>query len=98
MITIWKFDLDVNDSVDVEMPQGAMLLAAGTQNPRDPSVIQVWAMIDDTEPTVAHRFLIAGTGHDLSGPEWPNARYLGTVLASNGALVWHVFDAGEVPS
>lgn len=90
MRTIWKFPLEIADEQFVNVPRGATALDVQVQN----GVPCIWAIIDEAEPVTARRVLIRGTGHDCSGLE--DVAHLGTFQLHDGAIVFHVFDGGEV--
>lgn len=87
---VWKYEVAVTDTQDVEMPGGAELLHAGTQDDFA-STVTVWARVNPATPDVRRRLLIRGTGHVIG-----DEPYVGTVVFRAPALVWHVFDGGEV--
>jgi hypothetical protein len=86
--TIWKFPIQVQDQVIVDMPHGAALMCVQVQN----GVPCLWALVDPDQPLKARRFRVYGTGHPLDpdGVEF----YVGTFQISEGSLVFHVFEAG----
>ena len=95
MRTIHKFQLEMADQQVVVMPTGADIIAVDKQ--RGHEGLMVWAIVDtEGTETEERSFAIHGTGHpivdDASG-----GTHIGTVLAENGALVWHVFDTTTVP-
>jgi hypothetical protein len=55
---------------------------------------RLWALVSVSEPTVARRIVIVGTGHPAPGPDDPFV-YVGTFQSLGGEFVWHVFDGGE---
>ena len=88
MMTIWKFPLEVVDDQIVDMPYGATILTVQAQN----DVPCMWALVGTNNALVPRAFHIAGTGHPFNGV----GDYVGTFQLSGGALVFHVFDQGEV--
>lgn len=90
--TIYKYPVMISDEVEVLMPRSARILHVA-QQPLAVGDLQVWAHIDKREPMVVRKLRIYGTGHDMPGEP---GRFIGTVLFNGGALVWHVYDAGEV--
>lgn len=77
---------------NISMPRGAQLLhVAAQETPVYAASVCVWALVDPEERMVTRQFLIVGTGHPV-----PAGKYVGTALMDGGALVWHVFDRGEV--
>lgn len=94
MRSIWKFKVDPEKPV--EMPAGARLLSVAFQG----DDLCVWAEVDPDAPKVQRRFTVVGTGHDL--PSAPG-EFVGTAHTDGiagifgfGALVFHVYDQGEV--
>lgn len=89
METIWKFGLDIVDGQVLTMPRGSRPLAVAEQH----GGLQLWAFIPDTTAQrVSRAIRIRGTGHDCGGA----GVYIGSAVTRGGALVWHVFDGGEV--
>lgn len=87
---IYKYPLEVTDRQDVEMPQGAKILSVQTQG----EVVCLWALVDKQREIVRRKIRILGTGHEHE--ESYTSGYIGTTQQANGALVWHVFDEGEM--
>ena len=90
MLTIWKFEIEVTDKQEVEMPRGAELLFVGRQGSQPADKLMLWAEVDTTEPRVLRQLRIAGTGHPLDEYE----KYVGSVIVE--PFVWHLYDRGEV--
>lgn len=84
MQTIYKYAAGVSDDLTIEMPVGAEVLCVQVQNGP-----QIWARVDPSAPRELRRFHWRGTGHSADGC----GRYIGTVQAMNGALVFHLFEA-----
>lgn len=94
MVTIWKFDLTLENGMkDVRMlwvPKGSKFLSVGIDpHPNSNDDLRVWAIVDTSAPKEPRLIRIAGTGHPLSGDEV----YIGSVVAP--PFAWHVF---EIPS
>ena len=87
--TIWKYDVMINDSQKIEMPQGANLLSVQIQN----GIPCIWAIVNPMNAEVERVIQMAGTGHDMS--ERVMGAFLGTIQLNDGALIFHVFDNGE---
>ena len=87
--TIWKAILRPVDVQEIDVTEGAELLAARDQNEQ----LCVWFKCDPNAPRTKRRIAVVGTGHRV--PD--RARYVGTGLLQGGALVFHVFemDTGE---
>lgn len=90
MRTIWKFELELAVSQQIDMPMGAKIIHAGLQQTSGVhEAICLWAEVDlGNEPT-SRTIDIVGTGHEFRGGE-----HVGTV--QKGGHVWHVYDLGEV--
>jgi hypothetical protein len=87
MRTIFKYPLEVTDTPVVRMPAGAEILTVQMQR----GEACIWAIVDDAVPNVSRRLLVVGTGH---GMPLDSGQYVGTF--QTGALVFHVFDLGEI--
>lgn len=92
-MVIHKYPLRLGgETNNISMPKGAQLLhVAAQETPVYEAQVCVWALVDPKERVVTRQFLIVGTGHPV-----PAGKYVGTALMDGGALVWHVFDRGEV--
>jgi hypothetical protein len=92
MSVVWKYALEIADEQELSMPQGAELLHVANLADSGYHRIALWARVIPSEaPYVRRSLLIRGTGHRIS-----TQPYIGTVVTNHGALVWHVFDGGEV--
>lgn len=85
MKTIWKFELPVHDETSVVMPRHSRVL--DVQASPDPTVLWLWAEVDNTFATAPRAFSVRGTGHPLDGV----GAYIATV--PTGMFVWHIFEA-----
>ncbi len=85
--TIWKFPFDIAGDFELEMPDGARILAVQSQT----GIPCLWAACDPAAPKVKRRFRLAGTGHQTT---FDGLEHVGTFQMADGALVWHLFDAG----
>ena len=88
---IWKFPLQANRHAVLDMPTGARILCVQTQFGRP----YVWALVDPSQTVGPRMLLTFGTGHPM-GPEHATLPYVGPLQLDGGALVFHVFDRGEV--
>ena len=84
MLTVYKYSLDTDM---VEMPAGAKVLTAQSQNDK----AYMWALVDTTAPLVIRRFRIFGTGFDIEHTP-KDLGYIGTFQVCNGTFIWHVFE------
>lgn len=88
-LSVWKYQLQVRDYQEVEMPQDAAILSAGVQN----SVPVVWALVntDPDYPKTKRKIRMMGTGHPMSDEEGYQAEFIGTIFPIPG-LVFHLFE------
>lgn len=86
---VWKFPIAPGD-YSITMPMGAELLTVQTQH-GDPVL---WALVETAAIRVPRRFLVVDTGEPIETDV--RLRWVGTFQISQGYLVFHVFDAGEV--
>jgi hypothetical protein len=87
MNRIWKFPLDVSDSISIEMPVGATILSVQMQNGQ----LCAWALVDESAPHETRRFRMYGTGHPVNMDDIRN--FVCTFLIHNERLVFHLFEA-----
>jgi hypothetical protein len=90
-LTIHKFNVRPDDYA-LSMPKGAKLLTVQMQY-NEP---ELWALVDLHAPEVRRRFVTVPTGTPLPD-EIATFVYVGTFQLHGGALVFHLFDAGEAP-
>lgn len=84
MKSVWKFPIEIDrDTIEVLMPQGAVILDVQKQHDQ----VCLWAQVDSDAPQVARYFSVVGTGHRI-----PNGKmnHVGTV--QDGTFVWHLFE------
>lgn len=90
MIAIHKYTLEIDNVAAANMPRGARILSVGNQR----ESLCVWALVDTDKPKTGRGFRVVGTGHPIENAE--RFAFLGTVQFRDGALVFHVFDMGEI--
>lgn len=90
MKTIYKYRIEIHDSIEVMMPQGAKILTVQEQH----GMATIWAIVDTDRTDVKRVLQIVGTGHDLTDRIMGD--YIGTFQIDSGNLVFHVFDRGEI--
>jgi len=97
MWAVWKYQLTMPSNVhDIEMPEGADILAVQKQMQAEGPQLCIWAKVNRS-PGVemrTRRLYLVGTGHVTAAPDYQEVRYVGSV--QDGRFVWHLFDAGEV--
>ena len=85
MKTIYKYDLPIDDDINIPLPEGAVVLSVAMQDQGHP---KIWAIVEPGSPTERRQFHWRGTGHPLGNV----GRFVGTVLIHSGALVFHLFE------
>lgn len=82
---IYKYPVPLVDEPAVQLPRYAQVLTAQVQH----GALQLWALVDPSEPVDAVQLRIVGTGHAFAdADQW---RYLSTFQLNGGALIFHVF-------
>jgi hypothetical protein len=83
--TIWKYPLEITDTQNVMMPEGAEILSAQMQG----DALCLWALVNPEAPKQRREIEVLGTGNPA-----PDAkrRYISTTQMHGGALVWHIFE------
>ncbi len=92
--TIWKYEIEVNDSISIEMPKGARGIHVGVQldDFNGKEKVCLWAVVNPKNIIETRRFVVRGTGHSFKGEE---GEHLGTFMLYEGALVFHLFEYQE---
>ena len=85
MLTVWKYQFEIQDEVTIAMPYGSEVLSIQEQHGKP----CMWVLVDPDGTIRDRTFRILGTGH--ASREHPG-RHVGTLLVRNGALVWHIFE------
>lgn len=83
MRTIWKYPVFVGESVKHSMPRFSPVVHFAAQG----DGLQIWALVDPSEPKEECEFIVLGTGWDIADD---NLGYLRTCQV--GPYVWHLFD------
>jgi hypothetical protein len=89
MIAIWKTNLKLIETQNIQVPAGAELLCAREQRDK----ICLWYRCDTEAPPIYRRILIVGTG--TAAEATIKARYLGTAITDGSQFVWHVFEGRQ---
>ncbi len=84
-VKVYKYPLEVADTVDLTMPAGADVLCVQMQDGRP----YLWAKVDVEASKSLRRFYVVGTGHPMPVDA---KRYVGTFQMASGKLVFHVFE------
>jgi len=92
MKVVGKFTLKDHES-NLEIPEGYEVLSVVEQHNK----IVLYCIVNPENELVDAQFLVIGTGWDIPDKATDDMKFIGTVVISNGALVWHVFqNIGEV--
>jgi hypothetical protein len=92
MFTIHKYPIPYSAaSFTLDLPAGAHVLTVQVQD----HVPMAWAIVDTDAPKQPREFEIFGTGWEL--PPGSQLRYISTIQAQSGRLVWHVFEKITAP-
>lgn len=91
MKTVYRYE--INQAInDVNLPVGAKILSVGVaENGISSNVISLWALVDTEVGKETRRFLVFGTGADMSETETYNLEFVGTIRKSN-AYAFHIFE------
>jgi len=85
MITIYKYQFQIADTVAIEMPERARILRIDAQN----NTPFLWAMVNTDWAKETRKFYVAGTGNPLT-ELWLFKSHISTIHI-NG-FVWHIFE------
>ena len=86
MKTVYRYE--INQAInDVNLPIGAKVLSVGVAN----NIISLWALVDTESGTEKRKFLVFGTGSDMSKTETYNLTFVGTIRKSN-TYAFHIFE------
>lgn len=90
--TIYRYEVPVDDRWHIITLTGDVLHVAA----RKPDLVELWAVANQ-DPPDKHRYRVFGTGHPLPGKVETTATHgplvhVGTALAADGRLVWHLFE------
>ena len=79
-MTVWKFPFRLDDSIVLEMPEGAEILMVDCQQGQP----CMWARVNPDAPKKNYIFFLCGTGHPA-----PSGDHVASF--QQGPFVWHVF-------
>jgi hypothetical protein len=89
---IYKYDVEVNDTFEVEMPDGAEILTVQVQHQQP----VIWALVETNNKTVKRFFRLIGTGNPIEMDEQESLNHIGTFQITGGALVFHLFERHQM--
>jgi hypothetical protein len=98
MTAVWKFELQVTDEQQIMLPRHSQIYKVAPSPGGD---ISMWVRVHVPDDRVddwhqhPNRFEIrslrvVGTGDPIE--DYEKLRYIDSVIAGGGALVWHVFE------
>jgi hypothetical protein len=85
MKTIWKFPVFGPRRYTTRMPAGAEILSVQEQG----DDVQMWALVDPSQPDEPRTFQGFGTGHPVDAVI---VKYLDTLQFDGGDLIFHFFE------
>jgi len=83
---VWKYTLEFHTPSVFDMPEDAEIVHVHDQN----GLPTIWALVDDTKPTMKRIFYPCGTGMDVVRRD---AKYIGST--HHDGFVWHIFEIPE---
>ena len=85
MRTVYKYELIIDDYIEISTHRGAETLTVQMQE----NTICLWMLVDPSLPEEKRTFRMAGTGHPISESR---LKYVGTFQLLNGKLIFHLFE------
>jgi len=85
---IWKFDLAIQESNTITMPEGAEIVHVGVQY----GTLRIWVKCDPLKPDTNRVFRIFATGHEFDERD---LIHIGSVFTEGGLYVWHIFEVAR---
>lgn len=86
MKTIYKYPFPIDDKFTINLPVGAVVLAAQMQG-QQPCL---WAEVDTDRPVLPRAFRLFGTGHPMPSGPADDLRFAATFQM--GPFVWHLYE------
>lgn len=93
--TVWKFDVPLPGQdgwTKVDLPVGAKMLQAGTQDGQ----VVLWAAVDPAQTETEERDLLVVKTGTIMDLDVVVLRHLGTFALPQTGVVWHVFKRGPL--
>lgn len=87
-MTIWKYELPLEDIFAIGMPKDAKILCVQISLVTDKPVM--YALVDPENEFEQREFIMRGAGHLIEDAS--KYQYIGTFQMKNGILVFHVFE------
>lgn len=86
MKVIYKYIIEIEDEILLEIPQHAQILSIQTQKDKP----CIWAVVETDNPIVKRNLKLIGTGHEIKN--YMNCNFIGTFQVHDGAGVFHLFE------
>lgn len=87
MITIFKYEIDTDDEIEILLPDKFEILTIQTQFNKP----VLWAIVDTDTIKIKKHFCLYGTGHHVPADIF-NQKYINTFQLDGGGLVFHLFE------
>ena len=87
MSVIWKYETEIVDYVNFDIPKEGKILSVQIQH----GTTCIWVLIDPSQPKEKRYFKIAGTGHPITEPI-ETLDFIGTFQMVGGSLIFHLFE------
>ncbi len=85
---IWKYEIKIDDKIQIEMPEKAEILSVQVQK----GIVCIWALVDSENKTETRYFEVFGTGHKVPVDMGISRKFIGTFQIYGGDLVFHLFE------
>ena len=86
MLKVYKYEIDVNDYFEIELPSGATVLKVDEQFGKP----CLWALVNPESQKTKRTFRFAGTGHPIDDDK--PLQFVNTFQMKGGALIFHIFE------
>lgn len=86
MEVIYKYDLQLTDCQEIQMPINSHIISAQLQN----GSLKIWAIVDLESPIVKIKIHILGTGFPLPLIEGTFLKHISSIQQEG--FVWHIFE------
>ena len=88
MRTIYKYQFQVNDFLEINLPVDSKVLTVQMQN----DVPSIWVEQDPEREKYKQKFAIFGTGQNMGRADgYGTLEYVGTFQMNDGGLVFHLY-------
>ena len=88
MKTIWKYELDIDNEVEISLPKHSKILSVQTQEGKP----VLWAEVNTDNQLEKRFFNIFGTGYKIDDKLPMGGKYIGTFQMREGILVFHLYE------